>query len=62
MTPYFCVKMNIGIRHVEEIFEYAEISRGYADRAGSSQGRHTLQCLNLVDILDDSYLAKVPIS
>lgn len=51
--PYLCVEMNIGTRLAEEIFEYVEISRCYADCAGSSQGHHTFQCLDLIDILED---------
>lgn len=52
MTPHLCVKMNIGIRFVEEILKYAEIARGYADRTGSSHGRHASQSVDLTDILE----------
>ena len=50
---YLCVKINIGIRLVEEILKDAEISRGYANCTACSHAHHATQPMNLVDVLED---------
>lgn len=49
--PYLGVKMNIGTRVVEEILEYAEIAGSYAHTI-SGHGRHALQCMDFINILE----------
>lgn len=53
MMPYLCVKINIGVRVIEEVLKYAEISRSYAECTGRSHANHAPQRMNLTNILED---------